>query len=95
VAALALGEDARARATELFERWDVLLTPAARGSAPSLDSTGDPLFCRAWTLLGTPVLAVPGIRGTDGLPVGVQLVGRPGDDARLLASAAWVERQLA
>ena len=85
VAALALGEDARSRATELFERWDVLLTPAARGAAPrGLDSTGDPVFCRAWTLLGTPVLAVPGLRGADGMPVGVQLVGRPGGDHRLI-----------
>jgi Asp-tRNA(Asn)/Glu-tRNA(Gln) amidotransferase A subunit family amidase len=30
-----------------------------------------------------------------GLPVGAQLVGRPGDDARVLAMAAWAERQLA
>jgi len=61
------------------------LTPAARGAAPrGLDSTGDPVFCRAWTLLGTPVLAVPGLRGADGMPVGVQLVGRPGGDRRLI-----------
>jgi Asp-tRNA(Asn)/Glu-tRNA(Gln) amidotransferase A subunit family amidase len=85
VAALALGEDARSRATELFERYDALLTPAARGAAPrGLDTTGDPVFCRAWTLLGTPVLAVPGLQGEHGMPVGVQLVGRPGGDRPLI-----------
>jgi Asp-tRNA(Asn)/Glu-tRNA(Gln) amidotransferase A subunit family amidase len=85
VAAIALGEDARSRATELFEHYDVLLTPAAPGAAPQgLDSTGNPLFCRAWTLLGTPVLAVPGLRGEHGMPVGVQLVGRPGGDRQLI-----------
>jgi Asp-tRNA(Asn)/Glu-tRNA(Gln) amidotransferase A subunit family amidase len=85
VAALALAEDARARLPGLFERFDALLTPAARGTAPrGLDSTGDPIFCRAWTLLGPPVLSVPGLRGADGMPVGVQLVGRPGGDRALI-----------
>jgi Asp-tRNA(Asn)/Glu-tRNA(Gln) amidotransferase A subunit family amidase len=94
--ALGLAQAGRQELATLFERHDLILTPSAPGEAPAgLDSTGDPIFCRAWTLLGPPVLSVPGLRGADGMPVGVQLVGRPGDDARLLASAAWVERQLA
>jgi Asp-tRNA(Asn)/Glu-tRNA(Gln) amidotransferase A subunit family amidase len=58
-----------------------------------LGSTGDPLFNRTWTLLGTPCVHLPGFAGPAGLPVGVQLVGRAGDDATTLA-AAWAARGL-
>jgi amidase len=75
---------------------DVLLTPAAPGEAPAgLGSTGDAVFNRAWTMLRVPGIAVPAGLGPGGLPVGVQLVGRLGDDARLLAAAAFVEDALA
>lgn len=85
-AALAHGVLARDAAVAVFDRYSALLTPAARGAAPrGLDSTGDPLFCRAWTLLGGPVVAVPGLRAPGGLPVGVQLVGPHGGDRELIA----------
>ncbi|MDQ0467792.1 amidase [Labrys wisconsinensis] len=75
---------------------DALLTPAAPGEAPAgLGSTGDAVFNRAWTMLRVPGIAVPAGLGPGGLPVGVQLVGRLGDDARLLAAAAFVEDSLA
>ena len=70
--------------------------PAVRGVAPrGLDSTGDPLFCRAWTLLGVPTLAVPAGRGAHGLPVGVQLVGRPGSERALIGLAGRLQAALA
>ncbi|WP_312666346.1 hypothetical protein, partial [Pantoea sp. CTOTU49201] len=50
---------------------------------------------QVWTLLHTPCITVPATRGPKGLPVGIQLVGRIGDDARLLHGAAWVEDHLA
>jgi Asp-tRNA(Asn)/Glu-tRNA(Gln) amidotransferase A subunit family amidase len=79
----------------VFEGHDVLLTPAARGQAPrGLDATGDPVFCRAWTLLGTPAISVPGPPGADGLPVGVQLVAPLHRDAELVAAARWVQKAL-
>jgi Asp-tRNA(Asn)/Glu-tRNA(Gln) amidotransferase A subunit family amidase len=79
----------------VFEGHDVLLTPAARGQAPlGLDATGDPVFCRAWTLLGAPAVSVPGSLGADGLPVGVQLVARPHREMELLAAAGWVHKAL-
>lgn len=79
------------RVGELFGGADVLLTPAALGEAPAgLDSTGDPKMARLWTLLGLPALALPASRGGSGLPVGVQLLARPGDDASLLAVCAWI-----
>jgi Asp-tRNA(Asn)/Glu-tRNA(Gln) amidotransferase A subunit family amidase len=79
----------------LFGDADVLLAPSAIGEAPAgLDATGDPLFCRGWTLLGLPCLHLPFARGRLGLPVGLQLVGRWGEDHRLLAAAQWIHERL-
>ena len=79
----------------LFGAADIVLTAAAIGAAPaSRKTTGDPLFNRPWQLLGCPCLTLPGGRDADGLPLGLQLVARPGDDLRLFAAAAWVERAL-
>jgi Asp-tRNA(Asn)/Glu-tRNA(Gln) amidotransferase A subunit family amidase len=73
-----------------FDRYDVLLCPSTTGEAPvGTDATGDPLFCRGWTLLGLPCVHLPFGSGRNGLPVGLQLVGRQGEDHRLLASAQW------
>jgi Asp-tRNA(Asn)/Glu-tRNA(Gln) amidotransferase A subunit family amidase len=74
---------------------DAILTPAAPGEAPEgLASTGDAVFNRVWTLLYLPCVAVPAGLGPGGLPVGVQLVGAWGEDARTLAAAAFVEDAL-
>ena len=79
----------------MFDRFDVLLAPSATGEAPpGIDATGDPLFCRGWTLLGLPCIHLPFTTGQHGLPVGLQLVGRFGDDHRLLAAAQWVHERL-
>ena len=81
---------------ELFtQRYDAILTPAAPGTAPKgLDSTGDPTFCTLWTLAGLPALSLPLLRGSNGMPLGVQLVGRRHFDARLLRTARWLETQI-
>ena len=51
-----------------------------------------------WHLLGAPQVNVPVpralARGESGLPLGLQVVARPGDDVRALAAARWVEQQL-
>jgi Asp-tRNA(Asn)/Glu-tRNA(Gln) amidotransferase A subunit family amidase len=74
-----------------FERYDAILTPAAPGEPPhGLDSTGNPAFCTLWTLCGTPAVSLPLLQGARGLPIGVQLVGRRGDDARLIRTASWL-----
>lgn len=93
----ALAHAARARAAlhRLFGDYDALLVPAAPGEAPAgLEATGDPVFNRAWTLLHVPCLTVSAWWSPAGLPVGVQLVGRVGDDARLLAAARFLEQAL-
>jgi len=87
---------ARSALPTLFGEADALLVPAAPGEAPrGLERTGDPLFNRAWTVLHVPCVTVPAGRGPSGLPLGAQLVGRPGEDARLLRAAAFLERVLA
>lgn len=79
----------------LFNNCDVLLAPSATGEAPrGVDATGDPLFCRSWTLLGLPCIHLPFFKGQRGLPMGLQLVGSFGDDAKLLAAAQWVHDRL-
>lgn len=79
-----------------FTDCDALLTFSATGEAPQgLASTGSPIFNHLWTLLHLPCLNVPGLTGPAGMPIGVQLVGARGDDARLLAVAAWLQTQLA
>jgi Asp-tRNA(Asn)/Glu-tRNA(Gln) amidotransferase A subunit family amidase len=76
---------------EIFARYDAILTPATTGEAPaSLASTGNPIFCTIWTLCGVPAVTLPLLRGPQGLPLGVQLVGRRHDDARLLRTARWL-----
>lgn len=97
LAALALGRQAAAAIDRLFGDAEVALVPAAAGEAPrGLASTGDPLFNRAWHLLGCPQISLPlpHAAGPEGLPLAVQLVARPGADARLLSAAAWVEAEL-
>jgi Asp-tRNA(Asn)/Glu-tRNA(Gln) amidotransferase A subunit family amidase len=95
-AALARARTAWAALPTVLGEVDALLVPAVRGEAPrGLDSTGDPLFCRAWTLLGVPAVAVPAGRGAHGLPVGVQLVGRPGADRALIGLAGRLHAALA
>jgi len=88
--------EARGRIAELFGDFDALLVPAAAGEAPArLDMTGDPIFNRTWTLLHLPCVTLPADTGPQGLPIGIQLVGRLGDDARTLAAAEFAERALA
>ena len=75
----------------VFDEFDAIVTPAAPGEAPrGLTSTGNPVFCSLWTYLGTPALTLPLLRSAAGLPLGVQLVGRRQNDARLLRTARWL-----
>ena len=80
---------------EIFERVDAIITPAAPGEAPAdLTTTGDPAFCALWTLCGVPAITLPLLQGANGMPIGVQLVGRAGDDGRLLRTARWLAQTL-
>jgi Asp-tRNA(Asn)/Glu-tRNA(Gln) amidotransferase A subunit family amidase len=78
-------------AREILERCDAILCPAAPGPAPEgLGSTGNAIFNGLWTFCGTPAVTVPILTAGNGLPMGVQLIGRLHDDARLLRTAQWL-----
>ncbi|SON53777.1 Glutamyl-tRNA(Gln) amidotransferase subunit A [Hartmannibacter diazotrophicus] len=95
-AALGALKDRAALLDRLIGSCDGLLTPAAPGEAPhGLGMTGDPVFNKVWTLLHGPCVTVPAGSGPNGLPVGVQLIGRLGEDAALLGLASFVEAALA
>ena len=80
----------------IFGTVDALLTPAAPAEAPEgLAATGDPIFCRIWTLLGTPCISLPVLSGPAGLPIGLQAIGPRNRDGELLSAAAWIEGALA
>jgi len=94
--ALARAAVARAGLDAFFGPCDAILVPAAPGEAPhGLGHTGSPTFNRMWTLLGVPCVALPARWADNGLPTGVQLVGRVRDDTRLMACAAFLEQALA
>jgi Asp-tRNA(Asn)/Glu-tRNA(Gln) amidotransferase A subunit family amidase len=81
---------------EVMGDCDVLIAPSATGEAPAgLESTGNPIMSRAWTLLHVPCVNVPCGPGPRGLPLGLQIIGCRGEDARTLSAAAWIHEQLA
>ncbi|MGC1730942.1 MAG: amidase family protein, partial [Steroidobacteraceae bacterium] len=81
---------ARAELARVMRGVDVLLTPAAPGEAPGRESTGDPIFSRAWTALHVPCLSFPVGLGPHGLPLAVQAIGRLEEDEALIAHAGWM-----
>jgi Asp-tRNA(Asn)/Glu-tRNA(Gln) amidotransferase A subunit family amidase len=98
-AALTEAYDVFARTQQAFPDaiagLDVLVTPSAPGEAPAgLEWTGDPAFNFIWTSLHVPCVTVPAGTGPNGLPLGIQIVGRRGEDRAVLTWARWVEAAL-
>jgi len=83
----------RRKLAEAFASVDAILTAAAPGEAPvGLGATGDPALSRIWTLLGTPCVSLPLLRGPLGLPLGLQLVASR--EETLLAAASYAVEKL-
>jgi Asp-tRNA(Asn)/Glu-tRNA(Gln) amidotransferase A subunit family amidase len=79
-----------------MEGLDALVTPSAPGEAPAgLEWTGDPAFNLIWTSLHVPCVTVPAGTGPNGLPLGIQIVTRIGEDRQALAWAQWVASAIA
>ena len=81
---------------DLMAPFDAALTAPARGEAPlGLADTGDAVFCIPFSALGGPAITLPAGTSANGLPLGVQLVHRWGEDQRRIETALWVETCLA
>jgi len=99
-AGLRTQERSREQADELFDEVDLIVTPTLPMVAPftgqdERDVRGRlTLLTRPFNVLGAPALALPCGPAEDGLPASVQVVGRPGDDARVLAAGALLEQAL-
>jgi Asp-tRNA(Asn)/Glu-tRNA(Gln) amidotransferase A subunit family amidase len=93
--ALEVAEAFRGFIDDVFAEADAILAPSAPGEAPAgLEWTGDPRFNAVWTLAWTPCITLPAGCGPNGLPLGIQLIGRRNRDAALVDAAAWVEARL-
>ena len=88
------GAEVPGGAPRMFAEVEVLVTPAAPGEAPELATTGDPIFNRAWSALGTPVVVCPGRHRALGAAARRPDRGHAPAGARTLACAAWVEAAL-
>lgn len=84
---------------------DAVVAPTTTGPAPEWHGdvaggpaarwpTGDPVFSTPSSLLGTPAVNVP-LMAVDGLPFGMQVMGQPGTDARVVALARWLGEAIA
>jgi aspartyl-tRNA(Asn)/glutamyl-tRNA(Gln) amidotransferase subunit A len=97
---LKVQDAAREEVADLFDEVDLIVTPTLPMVAPftgqdERDLRGRlTLLTRPFNVLGTPSLAIPCGPAEDGLPASIQVVGRPGDDARVLAAGALLERVL-
>jgi Asp-tRNA(Asn)/Glu-tRNA(Gln) amidotransferase A subunit family amidase len=94
-AARRLASRGRQFLADVMADHDVILTPSAQGAAPrGLSSTGDPMFNRLWTLMGAPCVNIAGLND-NGLPLGIQIVGRFGRDRAALEAGLFVEQAIA
>lgn len=82
---------ARTALGRIFETFPVLLTPSTAGEAPAdLERISVSSFNRTWTLMHGPAITLPVAAGPAGMPLGVQLVARPGADAALISWSAEI-----
>jgi Asp-tRNA(Asn)/Glu-tRNA(Gln) amidotransferase A subunit family amidase len=74
----------------LFAEHGALIALAAPGEATPASEPGSGALCMPWSLAGLPTVSLPLLRGAQGLPIGVQLIGARGNDAMLLSVAAFL-----
>jgi len=105
--AMRQGEKVAEKVNRVFDGYDLLLTPVIAPRPPevgALDGVGTvgaalrsmPMiaYTALWNVTGNPAASVPAGFGSDGLPLAVQLVGRPGDEATVLTVSAQLEKAL-
>jgi amidase len=95
-----------ARVNAIFEHCDVLMTPVMGGTAlpvkrwegrgalwTLLGMSRFYPYCIPWNHLGNPAMSVPAGFSPEGMPLAVQIIGRPGDEATLLSLAGQIEAE--
>jgi Asp-tRNA(Asn)/Glu-tRNA(Gln) amidotransferase A subunit family amidase len=90
-------DELRSTVTRVMEEHeiDLWITPSAPGPAPKgLESTGDPVMNLPWTQSGMPTVTLPSGEAPNGLPLGLQLIGRTGEDEQLLYWTGQLEDHL-
>jgi Asp-tRNA(Asn)/Glu-tRNA(Gln) amidotransferase A subunit family amidase len=93
--ALEIQEAANTWFRQFFNDYDAIITPAATGEAVKIgEGTGDPICCTIWTLCGLPCISLPLLTGSNGLPIGVQLVAAANEDDRLFRTTRWLLEHL-
>jgi len=98
------------QARKLVASWDqidVLLTPTLTYPAPKLGTIGQDVdtasdqfldwlsFTHPFNCTGQPAISLPLAVSTSGLPIGIQLVGRPHDEYTILSLGAHLEAAVA
>jgi amidase len=96
----------QARVNAIFDSADVLVMPVMGGTAlpvrrwegkgalqTVLGMSRFYPYCVPWNHLGNPAMAVPAGFSADGMPLSIQVIGRPGDEATLLSLAAQLEAE--
>ena len=81
----------RRRLAAIFDQVDLLTTPTMPGGAPALGVPASLAFTSPFNLLGWPAVSVPVGQTADRLPLGMQIIGRPWDEAGVLRAARAVE----
>jgi aspartyl-tRNA(Asn)/glutamyl-tRNA(Gln) amidotransferase subunit A len=95
VAAKTWHREFRRQTAALLGDFDALVMPSTHTTAPAtLATTGTPQFQAPWSLARLPVVSIPCGLAADGMPAGLQLIGRRNDEAKLLRMAAWCEQAL-
>jgi aspartyl-tRNA(Asn)/glutamyl-tRNA(Gln) amidotransferase subunit A len=84
----------RRRALRAFEGLDCLVMPTASNVAPEPSTTGDTRFQALWSLVGLPALTLPSGLSSERLPIALQLVAAPWQEATLLRAGRWCEQRL-
>jgi len=107
VTAARMRRDEAIQSVETFlEDWDVLLTPVTSTPAPPHCAVGTPIdvdgspvsywtaggcFTTPFNLTGQPVVVIPLTQSTDGLPIGLQIIGRRWSEMGLLQIAELLD----
>ena len=79
-----------------FGEFDAIIAPSALGEAPLLSegNTGNPVCSTIWSLCGLPCLTIPAFVSKNNMPIGVQLIGKPEFDDKLLGIGGWLMEKL-